>query len=102
MAKKVPEHQHRLYLATAPREPSDPNHRDLMACSVEHCIYTEIICSDCVREGRPKSILGFHYHGPDGTITRALASLPGVKPIRPPGWIAPPKVRARKAKTPKS
>ena len=102
MAAKVPEHKHQLYLATARRAPADPNHRDLMACSFKHCIYTEIVCADCVREGRDKSIAGFHHHGPDGTITRSLASLPGVKPIRPPGWVAPPKpakARAKKAKT---
>jgi hypothetical protein len=97
VADKVPAHKHQLYLATAPRSPSDPNHRDLMACSFDHCIYTEIVCADCVREGRDKSILGFHSHAADGTITRA-SYWPGVKPIRPPGFLAPPKVTKPRAK----
>ena len=85
----VPAHKHILHLATAPRDPADPNRRDLMACGVAGCIHTEIVCSDCVAEGRKESIPGSHTHAPDGAITRALSSLPEVKPIRPAGWEPP-------------
>ena len=98
MAEKVPAHKHQLRLATAPRDPGDPNHRDLMSCAFDRCIHTEVVCSDCVREGRSKFIPGFHYHGADGTITGLWGAPSSVTPVRPPGYVAPPKKRAKKAK----
>ena len=93
----VPAHKHVLHLATAPRDMGDPSHRDLMACGVAGCVHTEIVCSDCVAEGRKESVTGAHTHAEDGAITRALAFLPGVKPIRPSGWT-PPYVPPRRRK----
>jgi hypothetical protein len=89
MSARLPAHKHVLALATAPREPDDPNHRDLMSCASPRCIYTEIVCADCVREGRATSVPGAHTHAPDGTIARALSFLPKVTPIRPPGYVGP-------------
>jgi hypothetical protein len=94
----VPAHKHQLVLATYPRESDDPNHRDLMACGVRGCVHTEVVCQDCVTEGRKESVPGAHTHASDGTITRALSFLPKVKPIRPPDWVyAAPLPRRRKS-----
>ncbi len=86
-------HGHQMVIVTNPPKPGEESDRQLWGCHFGTCAHTEVICRLCVVEGRAKSILGSHTHAADGTITRALASLSKVNPIRPPGYVAPIKMK---------
>jgi hypothetical protein len=76
-------HKHKLHMITV--GPIPDSARQLMGCSVSGCVYTEMVCNDCLAEGRKESILGRHTHAADGTITRELPFLPKVRKIKKAG-----------------
>ena len=73
-------HQHQLHMITV--TPIPDSARQLMGCSVAGCIYTEMVCADCLAEGRKESVAGRHTHAAEGKITRALPFLPKVRAIK--------------------
>jgi hypothetical protein len=73
-------HQHQLHMITV--APIPDSARQLMGCRVSGCVYTEMVCADCLAEGRKESVVGRHTHAPDGKITRALPFLPKVRTIK--------------------